>query len=61
MLLAGRNRVGAVTAGALLAAGSWCTRFAVYHAGKASAADPTYTSIPQRARAEERGQPAVSR
>jgi hypothetical protein len=61
MLLAGRSRAGAVTAGALLAAGSWCTRFAVYHAGKASAADPTYTSIPQRARAAERGQPAVTR
>jgi polysulfide reductase-like protein len=61
MLLAGRNRVGAITAGALLAAGSWCTRFAVYHAGRASAADPTYTSIPQRARAAERGQPAVTR
>jgi polysulfide reductase-like protein len=61
MLLAGRNRAGAVAAGALLAAGSWCTRFAVYHAGKASAADPTYTSIPQRARAAERGQPAVIR
>jgi hypothetical protein len=61
MLLAGRNRAGAIAAGALLAAGSWCTRFAVYHAGKASAADPTYTSIPQRARAAEHGQPAVTR
>jgi Polysulphide reductase, NrfD len=61
MLLAGRNRAGAIAAGALLAAGSWCTRFAVYQAGKASAADPKYTSIPQRARTEERGQPAVTR
>jgi polysulfide reductase-like protein len=61
MLLAGRSRAGAIAAGALLAAGSWCTRFAVYHAGKASAADPRYTSIPQRARAAERGQPAVTR
>lgn len=61
MLLAGRNRAGAVAAGALLAAGSWCTRFAVFHAGKASAADPRYTSIPQRVRAAERGQPAVTR
>jgi hypothetical protein len=60
MLLAGRNRAGAIAAGALLAAGSWCTRFAVYQAGKASAADPKYTSIPQRARAAERGQPAVT-
>jgi hypothetical protein len=61
MMLGGRSRAGAVAAGALLAAGSWCTRFAVYHAGKASAVDPTYTSIPQRARPAERGQPAVSR
>jgi hypothetical protein len=61
LLLAGRNRAGAVAAGALLAAGSWCTRFAVFHAGKASAADPRYTSIPQRARAAERGRPAVTR
>jgi hypothetical protein len=61
MLLAGRSRARAVSAGALLAAGSWCTRFAVFHAGKASAADPRYTSLPQRARAAERGQPAVTR
>jgi hypothetical protein len=61
MLLAGRTRVGAIAAGALLATGSWCTRFAVYHAGKASAADPAYTSVPQRARAADRGQPAVTR
>jgi formate-dependent nitrite reductase membrane component NrfD len=61
MLLAGRTRPGAVVAGAFLAAGSWCTRFAVYHAGKVSAADPKYTSIPQRERAAERGQPAVTR
>jgi polysulfide reductase-like protein len=61
MLLGGRYRASAVAAGALLAAGSWCTRFAVYHAGKQSAADPRYTSIPQRARAAKRGQPAVTR
>jgi hypothetical protein len=51
MLAAGRTRAGTAAAGTLLAAGSWCTRFAVYHAGKASAADPRYTSLPQRARA----------
>jgi hypothetical protein len=60
MLLAGRNRAGAIGAGALLATGSLCTRFAVYHAGRASAADPRYTSIPQRARGGTR-QPAVIR
>jgi formate-dependent nitrite reductase membrane component NrfD len=61
MLLAGKHRTGAAAAGALLAAGSLCTRFAVYHAGRASAADPRYTSVPQRERAAERGQPAVTR
>ena len=44
-----------------IAAGSLCTRFAVYHAGRASAADPRYTSVPQGERAAERGQPADTR
>jgi hypothetical protein len=61
MTLAGRGRLGAVAAGSLLLAGSVCQRFAVYHAGKLSAADPAYSSLPQKARAEERGQPAVTR
>jgi Polysulphide reductase, NrfD len=60
MALGGQRRVGAVAAGGLLLAGSWCQRFAVFHAGKTSAADPTYTTLPQRARAAERGQPAVT-
>jgi Polysulphide reductase, NrfD len=51
MGLAGRRRAGAIAAGALLCAGSLLERFAVYHAGKASARDPRYTSLPQRARA----------
>jgi hypothetical protein len=49
MAVAGR-RVGAVLAGSLLAAGSLFERFAVYHAGKQSAADPLATSLPQRER-----------
>jgi polysulfide reductase-like protein len=61
MAVAGRRRAGAVAAGGLLLAGSWCKRFAVYHAGKTSALDPTYTSLPQRTRAEERGRSAVTR
>ncbi len=61
MAVAGRRRIGAVAAGGLLLAGSWCKRFAVYHAGKTSASDPTYTSLPQRSRAAERGRPAVTR
>jgi len=61
MLVAGRGRAGAVVAGALMAGGSWCARFSVFHAGKTSASDPTYTSIPQRARAGKRGRPAATR
>jgi formate-dependent nitrite reductase membrane component NrfD len=51
MALAGRRRLGACGAGILLCAGSLCQRFAVLHAGKASARDPRYTSLPQRERA----------
>ena len=49
--LAGRRRVGAVVAGVLLCTGALMERFAVYHAGKASALDSRYTSVPQRERA----------
>jgi hypothetical protein len=61
MALARQRRAGAIAAGGLLVAGSWCRRFAVYHAGKTSASDPAYTSLPQTTRAAERGQPAVTR
>lgn len=51
LLLAGRrNRPGAAAAGLALAAGSACTRFAVFAAGEQSAADPRYTVVPQRER-----------
>src|SRR5207247_2499740 len=50
MGLAGRRRLGAVMGGSLLVAGAACERFAVYHAGKQSAADPLYTSLPQKER-----------
>ncbi|MGY1604650.1 NrfD/PsrC family molybdoenzyme membrane anchor subunit [Geodermatophilus sp. SYSU D00815] len=49
-VVAGRRRLGAVAAGALLAAGSALTRFGVYDAGVASARDPKYTVVPQRER-----------
>jgi formate-dependent nitrite reductase membrane component NrfD len=49
-LLAGRSRLGAIAAGALLAAGSALTRFGVFDAGVASAKDPKYTVVPQRER-----------
>ncbi|HEX3425297.1 MAG TPA: NrfD/PsrC family molybdoenzyme membrane anchor subunit [Acidimicrobiales bacterium] len=51
LALLGRRRrlVNAVAGGALLAA-SACTRFAIFEAGKQSAADPKYVVEPQRRR-----------
>lgn len=57
MALAGRRRLGAAVAGALLVAGSAFQRWAVFEAGKASAADPQYTVRSQRERLAE-GEPA---
>jgi polysulfide reductase-like protein len=54
MALAGKKRAGAIAAGTLLAAGSLLQRFAVIEAGRASARDPKYTTLPQRERAAER-------
>ncbi|NUP04207.1 MAG: polysulfide reductase NrfD [Nonomuraea sp.] len=48
-----RSRVAAVTAGAALLAGSAFTRFGIFHAGLASAADPRYTVEPQRRRLDK--------
>lgn len=45
-----RHRVTATTSGLALLAGSLATRFGVFLAGKASAADPRDTIAPQRAR-----------
>jgi formate-dependent nitrite reductase membrane component NrfD len=50
LALTGRRRLGASIGGALLVAGSALTRWAVYEAGKASAADPAYTVRSQRER-----------
>jgi hypothetical protein len=46
----GRRRLGAVAGGLLVLAGSACERFAVFHAGVASARDPQATVEFQRAR-----------
>jgi formate-dependent nitrite reductase membrane component NrfD len=54
MLVRGCGRRGAITASVLLLAGSLCERFAVFHAGVASAKDPRYTIVPQRQRLKER-------
>ncbi len=45
-----RSRAAAVAGGAGVLAGAACQRWAVFEAGKASAADPRYTVGPQRAR-----------
>jgi hypothetical protein len=49
-LLGARSRVVSALAGAALLAGSVATRYGVFEAGKASAADPKYTVLPQRER-----------
>ena len=51
-LLGRRSRVAAVASGVMLVAGSVTTRFAVFHAGIQSAADPKYTVVPQRQRVD---------
>jgi hypothetical protein len=53
-VLGRRSRVVSALSGAALLAGSLCTRFGVYEAGKASAEDPRYTVVPQRERLRER-------
>lgn len=50
--LAGRSRVVAAASGLALVAGSAATRFSIFDAGIASAKDPKYTVVPQRARAD---------
>ncbi|WP_243869914.1 NrfD/PsrC family molybdoenzyme membrane anchor subunit [Streptomyces liangshanensis] len=55
----GRGRAPAALSGALLLAGSACTRFGIFAAGVASAEDPAYTVGPQReAKAREQAEKA---
>lgn len=59
-----RSRTASVIAGGALLAGSWCTRFGIFHAGQQSAQDPRYTVVPQQQRldaASGRGQAAAGR
>jgi hypothetical protein len=49
----GRRRAVAAAAGVALLAGSAVTRFAVFYAWLNSAADPRYTVVPQRRRADQ--------
>jgi hypothetical protein len=48
-LAAGRSRTAAAAAAGLLAGGALATRFGVFRAGVASAADPKYVVASQRA------------
>ncbi|HVV08305.1 NrfD/PsrC family molybdoenzyme membrane anchor subunit [Amycolatopsis sp.] len=53
-LLARRNHLLRRLSGAALVAASAALRWGVFHAGKDSAADPKYTIVPQRHRADAR-------
>ncbi|WP_246082899.1 NrfD/PsrC family molybdoenzyme membrane anchor subunit [Nonomuraea diastatica] len=57
-VVAGRSRALTALAGAALTAGSLCTRFGILEAGRASAADPKYTVVPQRRRLDAASTPA---
>lgn len=57
-LVGRRNRAVSVVSGLALLAGSLATRFGVFEAGKASAADPRDVIIPQRARLATRTGPS---
>jgi Polysulfide reductase len=56
LALAGRrSRAAAAAGGAMILAGAACTRWSVFKAGMQSAADPRYTVVPQRERANRDG------
>ncbi|MFJ9346574.1 NrfD/PsrC family molybdoenzyme membrane anchor subunit [Streptomyces sp. NPDC101237] len=59
LLLGHRSRPAAALAGLALLAGSACTRFGVFAAGVASAEDPKYSVVPQRAAADASGEPGT--
>lgn len=52
--IAGRSRALTALSGLAITAGALCTRFGLLEAGRTSAADPRYTVVPQRERAEAR-------
>ncbi|GGO61979.1 NrfD/PsrC family molybdoenzyme membrane anchor subunit [Nonomuraea cavernae] len=58
--VSGRGRTLAVLSGLALTAGALCTRFGILEAGRASAADPKYTVIPQRQRLDARAEPSAA-
>ncbi|MDN5749482.1 MAG: polysulfide reductase, partial [Pseudonocardia sp.] len=54
-LVGRRHRGVAAASGLALLLGSMATRFGVFHAGRASAADPRDVIVPQRERRDARG------
>jgi hypothetical protein len=54
-----RSRAAAVAGGALVLGGELATRFSVFKAGFASAADPAYTVRPQRERLRAQADPVA--
>jgi len=54
LAVGGRKRPGAILGGSLLLASGAFERWAIFKAGSASARDPKYTVVPQRARIEAR-------
>ncbi len=59
LLAGGRSRAVSVLAGATCLAASAMTRFGIFEAGLASAADPKYTVVPQRERLRARQEAAA--
>jgi DMSO reductase anchor subunit len=59
--LGSRSRVAAAVSGTALLAASVATRWGIFHAGLASAADPKYTVVPQRERLAADGSPHSAR
>lgn len=60
-VLGRRSRLAAALSGTALLAASAATRWGIFHAGLASAADPKYMVIPQRRRLDERAAAADGR
>ncbi|MEO3809317.1 NrfD/PsrC family molybdoenzyme membrane anchor subunit [Sphaerisporangium sp. B11E5] len=54
-VLSTRSRPATALSGAALMAAAACTRFGIFAAGSASATDPKYTVVPQRARLARAG------
>lgn len=60
-VLGRRSRTVTAVAGTTLLAGSACTRFGIFEAGRESTRDPKYTVLPQRARRDEETQDVPAR